>query len=51
MSGYRGEVPDVATMASRVRLDLEYIENWSIVLDAKIILRTILFCFVDNRAY
>jgi putative colanic acid biosynthesis UDP-glucose lipid carrier transferase len=51
MSGHRGEVSDVAAMASRVTLDLEYIETWSVLLDVKILFRTLMFCFSDDRAY
>jgi putative colanic acid biosysnthesis UDP-glucose lipid carrier transferase len=39
--GYRGETPDITFMKNRVKLDRFYIENWSIILDFKIILLTI----------
>ncbi len=39
--GYRGETTDISFMKNRVKLDRFYIENWSIVLDLKIILLTI----------
>lgn len=41
--GCRGETDHPQKMAERVRYDLEYIENWSIWLDLKIILMTPLF--------
>ena len=41
--GCRGETDNPQKMAERVRYDLEYIENWSIWLDLKIILMTPLF--------
>jgi putative colanic acid biosynthesis UDP-glucose lipid carrier transferase len=41
--GYRGETDHPSKMAERVRYDLEYIDNWSIWLDLKIILMTPLF--------
>jgi putative colanic acid biosynthesis UDP-glucose lipid carrier transferase len=41
--GYRGETNHPHKMAERVRYDLEYIDNWSIWLDLKIIIMTPLF--------
>jgi exopolysaccharide biosynthesis polyprenyl glycosylphosphotransferase len=40
VNGYRGETRRVEHMAKRIELDLWYINNWSIVLDLKILLRT-----------
>lgn len=44
--GYRGETDTVEKMHQRVRLDLEYINNWSLRLDLWILIRTpfALFC-------
>jgi len=39
--GYRGETKTVESIKNRVKLDRFYIENWSIILDFKIILLTI----------
>ena len=39
--GFRGEIEEVADMENRVRLDIFYINNWSFVLDLKIILQTL----------
>ncbi len=39
--GYRGEITDYYQMSSRVRLDRFYLQNWSFVLDVKIIFLTI----------
>jgi lipopolysaccharide/colanic/teichoic acid biosynthesis glycosyltransferase len=41
MSGYRGEVRDDADIVERTKLDLKYIENWSLPLDFWIIFKTI----------
>lgn len=49
--GYRGETESPGKMAGRVRYDLEYIENWSIWLDLKIIVMTPLFCLFQKGAY
>jgi putative colanic acid biosynthesis UDP-glucose lipid carrier transferase len=40
ISGHRGETPTVASMAGRVGCDLDYIANWTIWLDLKILLLT-----------
>jgi lipopolysaccharide/colanic/teichoic acid biosynthesis glycosyltransferase len=39
--GYRGEITDVEVLRRRVRYDLEYINNWTLLLDIEIVLRTI----------
>lgn len=39
--GYRGEVEKEADIINRVKYDIFYMENWSILLDIKIILMTI----------
>ena len=39
--GYRGEITEVKLLQRRVRYDLEYIDNWTLLLDIEIILRTI----------
>jgi putative colanic acid biosynthesis UDP-glucose lipid carrier transferase len=40
VSGYRGEVKKTSDIVNRVRLDIFYIENWSFLLDLKIIVLT-----------
>ncbi|MGI4751487.1 MAG: undecaprenyl-phosphate glucose phosphotransferase [Janthinobacterium lividum] len=42
VSGYRGETKDHKQMVKRVEHDIWYIENWSIMLDIKIIFLTII---------
>ncbi|MFT4684840.1 MAG: putative colanic acid biosynthesis UDP-glucose lipid carrier transferase, partial [Flavobacteriales bacterium] len=39
--GFRGEIEEVSDMENRVRLDIFYINNWSFVLDLKIIFQTL----------
>ena len=39
--GFRGETKTTAEMEGRVELDVWYIENWSILLDIKMIMLTI----------
>ncbi len=41
MSGYRGEVRNDADVVERTKLDLKYIENWSLPLDFWIIFNTL----------
>lgn len=41
VSGYRGEVETDEDIINRVRLDIFYIENWSLLLDIKIAFQTI----------
>lgn len=40
ISGYRGETETLEKMAKRVELDLAYINNWSLWLDIKILIKT-----------
>jgi putative colanic acid biosynthesis UDP-glucose lipid carrier transferase len=52
VSGYRGEVKNKSDIKNRVRLDIFYIENWSFLLDIKIILMTLFNVFKgDEKAY
>ena len=38
--GFRGEISDVSMLERRVRYDIFYINNWSILLDLEILLRS-----------
>jgi len=49
--GFRGETDSVDKMAKRVEYDLYYIENWSLMLDIKIILITLFKGFLGKNAY
>lgn len=51
VSGFRGETDTLEKMAGRVRLDLEYIKGWSLLLDLRIILQTIWKGFRGENAY
>jgi putative colanic acid biosysnthesis UDP-glucose lipid carrier transferase len=48
--GYRGETDSVDKMVERVRLDLEYINTWSLLLDLWILIRTP-FALLNENAY
>jgi putative colanic acid biosynthesis UDP-glucose lipid carrier transferase len=49
--GLRGETETLEKMQKRVEYDLYYIENWSMWLDIKIIIRTILGGWTNESAY
>ena len=49
--GHRGETDTIEKMQARVEYDLEYLRNWSLMLDLQIIVRTIKLVFIDRRAY
>lgn len=52
VTGYRGETKELWQMEERVRRDIWYIENWSMWLDIKIILMTVVSMFKhDKEAY
>ncbi|GGJ10829.1 Capsular polysaccharide biosynthesis protein [Pseudomonas avellanae] len=51
INGWRGETDTLDKMRMRVEFDLEYIEHWSIWLDLKIILLTLLKGFVNKNAF
>ena len=45
IKGYRGGTEDIKLMEDRINLDINYIENWSILLDIKICFLTVLETF------
>jgi putative colanic acid biosynthesis UDP-glucose lipid carrier transferase len=49
--GLRGETRDVRQMEARLQYDLEYIRNWSPLLDFKILLKTLAILVRFDRAY
>ena len=51
VNGLRGETRTVEQMEARVRYDLEYLRNWSIFLDLRILARTALSVLSDTRAF
>ncbi len=52
VKGYRGETRELHDMKGRYRLDVFYIENWSLPLDIKIIIQTIAHLFKGSeKAY
>lgn len=51
VNGLRGETNTLDKMKARIDFDLDYLRNWSLRLDAHIILKTILVVFKDQNAY
>jgi len=51
VNGYRGETKNVELMIQRVKHDLYYIDNWSLWLDIRILLKSVLCGFVHPNAY
>lgn len=50
--GFRGEISTDEDMINRIKYDVFYIENWSILLDIKIIIQTVVNIFAgDEKAY
>jgi putative colanic acid biosynthesis UDP-glucose lipid carrier transferase len=50
VNGCRGETDTLDKMARRIEHDLDYIENWSLGFDLRIVLRTFLVGFVHPEA-
>jgi putative colanic acid biosynthesis UDP-glucose lipid carrier transferase len=52
VNGYRGETKELIEMRDRVDYDIWYIENWSLLLDLKIIYMTVFNVFQgEENAY
>jgi putative colanic acid biosynthesis UDP-glucose lipid carrier transferase len=51
VNGCRGETDTLDKMKRRVEYDLHYIEHWSMLLDIKIMLKTLLVGFSHSNAY
>jgi putative colanic acid biosynthesis UDP-glucose lipid carrier transferase len=49
IKGYRGEVESDKDIINRIKYDIFYIENWSLLLDLKIIIQTILNTFRGEK--
>jgi Undecaprenyl-phosphate glucose phosphotransferase len=47
VNGLRGDT----SIEERIRYDLYYVENWSVLFDLKIILKTLIVIFTDTNAY
>lgn len=50
IKGFRGATPRLQDMQGRVRCDLEYLRNWSLLLDLKILILTVPKLFKTDKA-
>ncbi len=51
INGCRGETDTLDKMEARIHYDLEYIKQWSLWLDLKIVLMTVFKGFISKQAY
>lgn len=51
VNGLRGETDTVDKMSRRIELDLHYLQHWSLLLDLRIIVQTVLTGFAGRNAY
>jgi putative colanic acid biosysnthesis UDP-glucose lipid carrier transferase len=51
VNGCRGETADLAEMKRRIDFDLDYLRHWSLMLDLKILLKTVTVLFKSEKAY
>lgn len=50
VNGYRGG-DDLESMRGRIEFDLAYVRHWSLWLDFKILIKTVLIVWTDSHAY
>jgi len=51
INGARGETKNQEDMVKRLKYDMEYIRNWSIYLDLKIMLLTVVHLITNQKSY
>ncbi len=52
VKGFRGEIETDDDMINRIKFDVFYIENWSLILDLKIIIQTVINIYNgEDKAY
>lgn len=52
VKGFRGEIETDEDMINRIKFDVFYIENWSFIMDIKIIIQTVINIFKgEEKAY
>jgi len=48
VKGYRGEITNYERLSNRVKYDRFYVENWSLMFDVRIVIRTVLAVFKSH---
>lgn len=51
VNGFRGETRTLDQMEERVKYDINYVENWSLLFDLKILAMTGVVCLTGRNAY
>lgn len=51
VNGCRGETKTVDDMETRVRFDISYVENWSLLFDLRILAMSLIICLTGRNAY
>jgi putative colanic acid biosysnthesis UDP-glucose lipid carrier transferase len=51
VNGFRGETKTIEQMEARVKCDIYYVENWSLLFDLKILAMTAVICLTGRNAY
>jgi lipopolysaccharide/colanic/teichoic acid biosynthesis glycosyltransferase len=51
INGYRGDTPTEESIRRRVEYDLQYIQNWSLWLDIKILVLTVFREILSKKAF
>jgi len=51
VNGYRGATKDAEHLVKRVEFDLFYIQNWSLLFDLKIMIKTIKSILTSENAF
>ena len=51
VNGLRGETDTLDKMKARIEYDLEYLRNWSLLLDLQIVVKTVFVVLKKQNAY
>ena len=51
VNGFRGETKTIEQMKARVQYDIYYVENWSLLFDLKILVKTAVICVTGRNSY
>lgn len=51
VNGHRGETDVIEKMQARVEHDIDYLRNWSLTMDLRIVARTLKLVLFDRQAY